>query len=85
MRTGQTGWKLYPGAAEKRIDTVPRGDDTKWKVGVLFVDTKYSSFIVPKRFGYGYTLNFRYFLTWVLLALPVVVLTIVILFRFHII
>ena len=31
LRTGQTGWKLYPGSNETRQQVTPRNDDANWK------------------------------------------------------
>ena len=84
LRTGQTGWKLYPGAAEKKDMATARNDDTKWKAGVFYVNRDDQSLLVPKRFGYGYTLNFGHLVTWMVLVLPIAVLVIVILFTLHI-
>lgn len=84
LRTGQTGWKLYPGAAEKKDMATARNDDTKWKAGVFYVNRDDQSLLVPKRFGYGYTLNFGHLVTWMVLVLPIAVLVIAILFTLHI-
>ncbi|MCL4452292.1 MAG: DUF5808 domain-containing protein [Candidatus Thermoplasmatota archaeon] len=56
-RTGQTGWKLYPGATEKKDTATARNDDINWKAGVFYMNRDDRSLLVPKRFGYGYTLN----------------------------
>ncbi|MGC8516174.1 MAG: DUF1648 domain-containing protein [Thermoplasmata archaeon] len=83
LRTGQTGWKLYPGATEKKELATARNDDTKWKTGVFYMNKDDKSLLVPKRFGYGYTMNFGHLVTWLVLVLPIIVLLIVILFTLH--
>ena len=84
-RTGQTGWKLYPGAIEKKDAATARNDDTNWKAGVFYMNRDDRSLLVPKRFGYGYTLNFGHLATWMVLVLPIIVIVVVLLFTLHII
>lgn len=37
-----------------------KDDDSYWKAGVVYVNRKDSRWLVPKRFGVGYTLNFAH-------------------------
>jgi uncharacterized membrane protein len=48
-----------------------RQDDRNWKAGIFYLSTKDPAFLVPKRWGHGWTINFGSFWTW-LLALAVI-------------
>lgn len=79
LKVGQTGWKLYPNATETINSGGPANDDHLWKLGVIYFNRQDSSLIVPKRFGYGYTLNFGHPITWSVLFVVVLVTFIAIL------
>ncbi|MGP6206574.1 DUF5808 domain-containing protein [Cuniculiplasma sp. SKW3] len=57
-RYGQTGWKLFPWAVETRSGKISRDDDNLWIFGVIYHNREDPAILVPKRFGFGYTLNF---------------------------
>jgi uncharacterized membrane protein len=57
-RYGQVGWKLFPQARESMQSKGSRDDDKLWMFGVFYYNRNDSSILVPKRFGFGYTLNF---------------------------
>jgi uncharacterized membrane protein len=77
FKTGQTGWKLFPQAIETPSEKSSPDDDRFWKAGVLYYNREDRSLIVPKRFGVGYTFNFAHPVSWVVLALPLIVFAIV--------
>lgn len=52
-----------------------REDDANWKLGLLYFCPRDPGFLVPKRFGVGWTLNFGSI--WTLIALIVIVAVIV--------
>ena len=84
MKVGQTGWKLYPNANNSENGVKARNDDSFWKGGVLYFNRNDSSIMVPKRFGYGYTLNFAHPVTWILFAAPFIVLVVILTVVMHI-
>jgi uncharacterized membrane protein len=54
----------------------PVGDrtgDRYWKGGVLYFNPKDPALLVEKRFGIGYTVNFGHWLTWLFLAVLVLI------------
>ncbi|MHB1709248.1 MAG: DUF1648 domain-containing protein [Thermoplasmataceae archaeon] len=51
-----------------------KDDDLYWRGGVVYVNRKDPRWLVPKRFGVGYTLNFGHPGTMVLLVLPFVII-----------
>lgn len=58
IRYGQVGWKLFPNAKENNQSKGSRDDDKLWIFGVFYYNPEDSSIMVPKRFGFGYTINF---------------------------
>lgn len=48
-----------------------RDDDSNWKLGLLYFCPRDPAFLIPKRFGIGWTLNFGS--PWSLLFLIVVI------------
>ena len=58
MRYGQVGWKLFPQARESKSGKSSNDDDNFWKFGIFYYNHNDPSIMVPKRFGFGYTLNF---------------------------
>lgn len=85
LRTGQGGWKLYPGARDNGSDAKGANDDSKWIAGLIYHDKENPSLLTPKRFGVGYALNFGRKTTWVImgaaLSLPILIRLLII---FHI-
>lgn len=92
MRTGQMGSNLNLGAesANAKGDAIPSGsgikdDDSLWRAGIIYVNKNDNRLLVPKRFGVGYTFNFGKKISFVLLALilliPVTIIFIVLLFH----
>jgi uncharacterized membrane protein len=82
VRTGQTGWKLYPGAVEKPNEEQVVDDDQYWTGGLVYHNKEDESLLVPKRYGLGYTFNFGKRFVWILIgiviATPLIVITLVI-------
>ena len=71
VRLGQSGGRV---AAEMRTnDGVARDDDHLYKLGVFYVNPEDPSVWVPKRFGMGWTLNYARPLSWLLMALLVLI------------
>jgi uncharacterized membrane protein len=82
LYAGQGGTRLarssealatIPGAA-------PAGDrtlDNCWKLGLLYVNRDDPAIVVEKRFGIGYTLNLGHPLTWVVLAVMLLVVVLI--------
>jgi uncharacterized membrane protein len=56
--------------AEERAEKVDQAQDFSqhWKLGFLYWNPDNPSYVVPKRFGTGYTLNFATRLAWVFLG-----------------
>lgn len=52
-----------------------REDDANWKYGLFYFCPRDTAFLVPKRFGVGWTINFGS--VWTLVGLVVVVALIV--------
>lgn len=52
-----------------------RDDDSNWKLGLLYFCPRDPAFLIPKRFGIGWTLNFGS--PWSLLFLIVVIAVLV--------
>jgi uncharacterized membrane protein len=48
-------------------------DDRHWKAGQFYFNREDSRILVPKRLGFGRTLNFAHQVSWLLFAAPVVV------------
>lgn len=64
-------WRLARLSAEPRGEDEP-GDATPddcWKWGQFYYNPQDPAFMVEKRFGIGYTMNFGHKLSWVLMAL----------------
>ncbi len=67
--SGQGGWKLYPGLHEHSSGNIMIDDDSKWIAGVIYHNRNDPFFLVPKRFGIGYTLNFSNVFSWLFITL----------------
>lgn len=64
---GQNGSRMFKGL---QADTgMPRDEDRFWKLGIFYVNSQDPAFIVPKRFGVGWTVNFARPATWVIVLL----------------
>jgi uncharacterized membrane protein len=48
-------------------------DDRCWKAGQFYFNRDDSRILVPKRLGFGRTLNFAHPVSWVLFAAPIAV------------
>jgi uncharacterized membrane protein len=73
IRKGQGGTRLLRESPEIGADdgVKPVGDRTEdryWKAGFLYVNPQDPAFLVEKRFGLGYTLNFGHPGAWMILA-----------------
>ncbi|MBS2537860.1 hypothetical protein KGQ20_34415 [Catenulispora sp. NF23] len=51
----------------------PRSDDEHWFGGLIYYNRGDSRTVVPKRYGFGRTLNYARPLAWVLTVLPIVI------------
>jgi uncharacterized membrane protein len=66
LRIGQGGSRLAPVAAD--AGGRPAGDrtlDRYWKAGMFYVNRDDPAWLVEKRFGVGYTLNFGNPRSWI--------------------
>jgi len=73
LRMGQGGSKLAPAPGDSEPGSqspgeVNRDDDRFWKGGLIYVNRDDPTFLVPKRFGVGWTFNFANPWAWVFLA-----------------
>nr|WP_122012302.1 DUF5808 domain-containing protein [Maliibacterium massiliense] len=64
VRLGQGGRRLSE--ASIRRGTMPRDDDTHWKLGIFYFNREDSALFVEKRFGVGWTCNFARPAAWLL-------------------
>ncbi len=64
---GQQGSRIKTGFPEQPTGFVNMNDDVLWKGGIFYFNRADHSFLVAKRFGIGWTLNFGNPLTWVVL------------------
>lgn len=48
-------------------------DDRHWKLGQFYVNRDDRRVLVPKRIGFGRTLNFAHPVSWLMFAAPIVV------------
>jgi len=74
--TGQGGAAIAGSQKASLEDSRPVGDrtdDSFWKVGIFYVNPDDPAFLVEKRFGIGYTLNFGHPGSWILMAVIVLV------------
>ncbi len=84
LRTGQTGWKLYPGAVEQPDEDQVVADDQHWAGGLVYHNKEDESLLVPKRYGAGYTFNLSKRIIWILIGIIITALFVVrILFFTH--
>lgn len=70
-RMGQGGWRLAAAGAERLEDSPPVGDRTPdecWKLGLIYFNPNDPAFLVEKRFGVGWTLNFANPRAWLFLG-----------------
>ena len=51
----------------------PRSDDGHWVGGIFYFNRDDRRLLLPKRFGWGQTLNFAHPGSWVILLVPIVV------------
>lgn len=65
LKMGQSGARVFEGAADS--EGMSRDEDRFWKLGVFYVNSQDPSVFVPKRFGFGWTINFGSPLAWLLL------------------
>ncbi|MHB1708814.1 MAG: DUF1648 domain-containing protein [Thermoplasmataceae archaeon] len=64
---GQQGSRIKTGFPEQPTGFVNMNDDGLWKGGIFYFNRTDHSFLVAKRFGLGWTLNFGNPVTWVVL------------------
>ncbi|MGN0301706.1 MAG: DUF1648 domain-containing protein [Anaerotardibacter sp.] len=68
---GQSGARIFAGLESQ--SEIARDDDAYWKLGVFYVNRNDSSFIVTKRFGFGWTINWANPKGWFIIGLMVVI------------
>jgi len=64
------------------MEPVNENDDANWKLGVFYYNPNDSRFLVSKRFGWGWTLNFANIWSYVAL---VALLLVVFAFKYYLI
>ncbi len=77
---GQGGSRRAPAT----VGEIPVGDrtpDSAWALGLFYFNRDDPAFLVEKRFGIGYTLNFAHPLAWVLIGLLVAIPVLLAVFR----
>ena len=62
---GQSGSKVL---RMEESDELLRNDDSRWKLGMIYVNGDDASVFVPKRFGFGWTVNLGRPSAWVLMV-----------------
>jgi uncharacterized membrane protein len=69
-------------AYRRREGTVPAsaapGPDAEdknryWVAGIFYVNANDPALMVRKRYGFGWTLNFGHWISWLILAVPIVI------------
>lgn len=68
---GQSGARVFKGIESQ--GEMSRDEDEFWKLGVFYVNRNDSSFIVTKRFGVGWTINWANPKGWLIMGLIAVV------------
>ena len=67
---GQAGSRMFKRMQDE--DALLADEDEHWKLGVFYFNPGDASFIVPERFGVGWTMNFARPAAWaIILAVPV--------------
>lgn len=75
VKFGQSGARL---ATELRPnDSVARDDDAHWYLGTFYFNRDDPSIVVPKRFGFGWTINHARPVAWALIATLILVTVLV--------
>jgi uncharacterized membrane protein len=69
IRTGQSGARVAVAEAPDQPGVVHRDDDRYWWAGQVYVNHDDPAWLVPKRFGSGYTVNFGHRHGWLVLAI----------------
>ncbi|EDH3594666.1 hypothetical protein GCV60_15155 [Listeria monocytogenes] len=57
-------------------------DNSGWKNSWLYVNKEDSSFVIEKRYGFGYTLNFARFESWIFLLFVILIIVGILIFSF---
>lgn len=90
VRSGQLGSRIggegLPPAAREEV-TVPypaMDDDAYWRAGLFYVNRSDPAVLVPKRFGVGWTLNLGNPWSWLILSLPLGLITVALLLTAHV-
>ncbi len=68
VRVGQGGNRMAAGQAEEATGRVHRDDDAGWIGGAIYFNRSDPAFLVPRRFGVGWTLNFGHPTAWIALV-----------------
>jgi uncharacterized membrane protein len=64
---GQQGSRIKTGFPEQPTGFINMNDDVLWKGGIFYFNRSDHSFLVAKRFGIGWTINFGNPVTWAVL------------------
>lgn len=72
LRVGQVGSRLAPMPGEHPAGVVVRNDDRFWKGGVIYYNPEDPAFLVPRRFGLGWTINMARPASWLFIAVIIV-------------
>lgn len=80
---GQQGSRIKIGFPEQPTGLVNMNDDEFWKGGVIYLNRKDRSFVVAKRFGIGWTINFGNPISWIILATIFIIPFISVILVFH--
>ena len=73
LTIGQLGSRVK-GTGESPTNRMHRDDDRYWRGGQIYVNRDDPAWFVPRRFGYGYTINVGHPGSWVALIALIVVL-----------
>ncbi len=74
LQTGQGGSRVAVAEQDPPTGLVARDDDRYWRAGALYINRDDPALLVPKRVGFGYTINLGHPVSWVLLAAIVALL-----------
>lgn len=73
IKTGQSGSRINSNNA-KEAKTINKHDDASWKLGIIYFNKEDASIFVEKRFGVGFTINFARPISWLIIAIIVIII-----------
>lgn len=68
VRVGQGGSRIAVEQVEQTTGRVHSDDDSGWMGGAIYFNRSDPAFLVPRRFGVGWTLNFGHPAAWIVLV-----------------